>query len=161
MIENSTKSANQWVVNVLQKQDIIQWISFICKTYLSEKNLCAIKWTLQFYTKCRFAINCTTYWAYWCFLCVFTGDQDEDKVGECPSVRNDTVGICLQNCTYDKECTGNQKCCSNGCGHVCVEPVSKVFKMTFRFNITWDSDYGDENSTKCVALTADILYQVR
>lgn len=106
-------------------------------------------------------VNCTTYWAYWCFLCVFTGDQDEDKIGECPSVRNDTVGICLQNCTYDKECTGNQKCCSTGCGHVCVEPVSKVFKMTFRFNITWDSDYGDENSTKCVALTADILNQVR
>jgi hypothetical protein len=57
-------------------------------------------------------------------VCVFTGDQDEDKVGECPSVRNDT-GICLQNCTYDKECAGNQKCCSNGCGHMCVEPVSK------------------------------------
>jgi len=94
-------------------------------------------------------------------VCVFTGDQDEDKVGECPSVRNDTGGICLQNCTYDKECAGNQKCCSNGCGHMCVEPVSKVFKMTFRFNITWDSDYGDENSTKHAALTADILNQVR
>ena len=92
-------------------------------------------------------------------MCVFTGDQDEDKVGECPSVRNDT-GICLQNCTYDKECAGNQKCCSNGCGHMCVEPVSKVFKMTFRFNITWDSDYGEENSTKHVALTADILNQI-
>jgi hypothetical protein len=33
--------------------------------------------------------------------------------------------------------------------------------MTFRFNIIWDSDYGEENSTKHVALTADILNQVR
>jgi hypothetical protein len=37
--------------------------------------------------------------------------------------------------------------------------------MTFRFNIIWDSDYGEENSTKHVALTADIfvneLYKIR
>jgi hypothetical protein len=51
----------------------------------------------------------SVYLIHFHFVCVFTGDQDEDKVGECPSVRNDT-GICLQNCTYDKECAGNQKC---------------------------------------------------
>nr|XP_006822461.1 PREDICTED: neurogenic locus notch homolog protein 1-like [Saccoglossus kowalevskii] len=47
------------------------------------------------------------------------GSLDCDKLGTCPAVSNDAVGICVESCSYDHDCPGNDKCCSNGCGHVC------------------------------------------
>ncbi|XP_077861467.1 uncharacterized protein LOC102803789 [Saccoglossus kowalevskii] len=37
------------------------------------------------------------------------------------------VGICTQECNGDEHCDGDKKCCSNGCGRVCVdaEPLIK------------------------------------
>ena len=35
----------------------------------------------------------------------------------------DTVGICVEACKNDTECYRDQMCCSNGCGHVCMDPV--------------------------------------
>ncbi|XP_071965848.1 uncharacterized protein [Antedon mediterranea] len=46
------------------------------------------------------------------------------KEGSCPMVSSDTVGICAEMCSGDEDCFGVQKCCSNGCGHACVQPVA-------------------------------------
>ncbi|XP_070549180.1 uncharacterized protein [Ptychodera flava] len=44
------------------------------------------------------------------------------KPGTCPAPGGSSVGICIEMCSGDADCTGNKKCCSNGCGHVCVSP---------------------------------------
>uniref|UniRef100_S4RCB1 WAP domain-containing protein n=1 Tax=Petromyzon marinus TaxID=7757 RepID=S4RCB1_PETMA len=46
-----------------------------------------------------------------------------DKPGSCPKQRPGTIGICVNLCKDDDSCTGEQKCCSNGCGRTCMEPV--------------------------------------
>ncbi|XP_043542001.1 waprin-Phi1-like, partial [Chiloscyllium plagiosum] len=43
------------------------------------------------------------------------------KPGSCPA-KPTRVGLCAELCTGDSDCEGNKKCCSNGCGHVCVSP---------------------------------------
>ncbi|CAF0851289.1 unnamed protein product [Brachionus calyciflorus] len=45
------------------------------------------------------------------------------KSGSCPSTKNQIGGICVERCSDDSECEGNLKCCSNGCGHVCRQPI--------------------------------------
>ena len=49
-----------------------------------------------------------------------------EKVGTCPVLSSDAVGICLEGCTDDYACDGAQKCCSNGCGHVCTSPEPEL-----------------------------------
>ncbi|XP_065920034.1 kielin/chordin-like protein [Dysidea avara] len=41
----------------------------------------------------------------------------------CPVVDPDSFGICPEDCSIDSDCSNGQLCCSNGCGHVCMEPV--------------------------------------
>ncbi len=43
------------------------------------------------------------------------------KDGECPEPTGG--GICAELCEVDDDCDGLQKCCFNGCGHVCIDPV--------------------------------------
>ncbi|XP_072413092.1 WAP four-disulfide core domain protein 2-like [Chiloscyllium punctatum] len=43
------------------------------------------------------------------------------KPGSCPA-KPTRGGLCAELCTGDSDCVGNKKCCSNGCGHVCVSP---------------------------------------
>ena len=43
------------------------------------------------------------------------------KEGVCPVVEGDSFGFCAQECSDDAHCAGSKKCCSNGCGHVCVD----------------------------------------
>ncbi|XP_063435862.1 uncharacterized protein LOC134716784 [Mytilus trossulus] len=84
-----------------------------------------------------------------------------DKQGNCPPIGNNTVGICVEECSRDYNCTGNQKCCSNGCGHVCMDPDSKKddssrFNITIRFNLDWMPEYREENSTFRSTLTNEL-----
>ncbi|XP_042318261.1 actinia tenebrosa protease inhibitors-like [Sceloporus undulatus] len=44
-------------------------------------------------------------------------------VGECPKPQG--LGICVEECAGDEFCGPGEKCCSNGCGHVCI----KVFPV--------------------------------
>ncbi|XP_038074617.1 balbiani ring protein 3-like isoform X2 [Patiria miniata] len=44
-----------------------------------------------------------------------------DKPGMCPEPVG--TGNCTQQCSEDLNCPNNQKCCSNGCGTACYEPV--------------------------------------
>lgn len=46
-----------------------------------------------------------------------------NKPGNCPALQNGTQ--CHIECYTDADCRGDDKCCSNGCGHVCVSPESE------------------------------------
>ncbi|XP_052242902.1 kielin/chordin-like protein isoform X2 [Dreissena polymorpha] len=43
------------------------------------------------------------------------------KKGFCPAPRG--FGICVHECSSDYDCPDIQKCCSNGCGKVCMKPT--------------------------------------
>uniref|UniRef100_A0A8C1P7M6 WAP domain-containing protein n=1 Tax=Cyprinus carpio TaxID=7962 RepID=A0A8C1P7M6_CYPCA len=43
------------------------------------------------------------------------------KPGVCPDDK-DMIGVCVEDCFGDSECPDDEKCCSNGCGHVCMPP---------------------------------------
>ncbi|CAH1795177.1 unnamed protein product [Owenia fusiformis] len=47
------------------------------------------------------------------------------KPGKCPQVNGnrDKFGICIHECNDDRDCAGCKKCCSNGCGNQCVDPL--------------------------------------
>ena len=49
-----------------------------------------------------------------CFLLAF------EKPGSCPKPIG--FGICVELCSGDDSCPDVQKCYSNGCGHVCMNP---------------------------------------
>jgi hypothetical protein len=48
-------------------------------------------------------------------------NQSALKSGSCPRLANQ-IGICEQECSSDADCSADLKCCSNGCGSVCVKP---------------------------------------
>ena len=52
---------------------------------------------------------------------VHTAEASEDKPGYCPiEMEGDLAEICIELCGRDAECPDDGKCCSNGCGRVCV-----------------------------------------
>ncbi|KAJ8308387.1 hypothetical protein KUTeg_013261 [Tegillarca granosa] len=53
-------------------------------------------------------------------------DSPYYKAGQCPPLRQGQAGTCAEDCRGDADCAGSQKCCSNGCGHSCMDPASSV-----------------------------------
>ncbi|XP_072038907.1 pregnancy zone protein-like [Amphiura filiformis] len=50
-------------------------------------------------------------------------DENDPRPGLCPNV-DGMVGICVELCRDDDSCEGQtHKCCSNGCGHMCMLPI--------------------------------------
>uniref|UniRef100_A0A8C9NM31 WAP domain-containing protein n=1 Tax=Serinus canaria TaxID=9135 RepID=A0A8C9NM31_SERCA len=45
------------------------------------------------------------------------------KPGMCPMVLRGSLGPCLELCDTDGDCTGDDKCCTTGCGHICKPPT--------------------------------------
>lgn len=45
-----------------------------------------------------------------------------NKPGNCPRTENNTQ--CERECYDDADCRGDNKCCSNGCGQLCLSPES-------------------------------------
>uniref|UniRef100_A0A3P9CWV7 WAP domain-containing protein n=1 Tax=Maylandia zebra TaxID=106582 RepID=A0A3P9CWV7_9CICH len=45
------------------------------------------------------------------------------KPGVCPRRRLHNRR-CTKSCSKDRDCPNNEKCCSNGCGHECMAPLS-------------------------------------
>ena len=67
------------------------------------------------------------------FFFFFFFFSPEERPGECP-VNEGLVGACIEGCSSDSDCTDDvtQKCCSNGCGHVCTDAVNigeQIFKI--------------------------------
>lgn len=46
-----------------------------------------------------------------------------NKPGVCPALSTQD-GACNRECYNDADCRGDNKCCSNGCGFVCVRPAA-------------------------------------
>ena len=46
------------------------------------------------------------------------------KPGTCPNVPEGVAGGCVEECSSDDSCPGEEKCCSNGCGHTCRIPAN-------------------------------------
>ena len=71
--------------------------------------------------------------------------QHKLKSGQCPFLVPVSVDSCDNECATDDDCDSSLKCCSNGCGTQCVEPliktacqhtqVSILFKFKFNFII--------------------------
>ena len=49
----------------------------------------------------------------------------------CPQVDDDIAGTCEERCTNDSDCSAGEMCCSNGCGHVCMAPMSTCEAVLF------------------------------
>jgi hypothetical protein len=47
--------------------------------------------------------------------------KDDTKDGLCPKVNRNEYASCDEECTTDGECSGEQKCCYNGCGTSCMK----------------------------------------
>ncbi|KAJ7332283.1 hypothetical protein JRQ81_014463 [Phrynocephalus forsythii] len=47
------------------------------------------------------------------------------SLGECPKPSG--AGICVEMCGSDDSCGPGERCCSNGCGHVCTK-VTKGYR---------------------------------
>ncbi|XP_055748146.1 WAP four-disulfide core domain protein 3-like isoform X1 [Salvelinus fontinalis] len=52
-----------------------------------------------------------------------TGGISTAKPGVCPR-RRWGIGICAELCSKDSDCPNDEKCCHNGCGHVCIAPYT-------------------------------------
>ena len=71
------------------------------------------------------------------------------KEGVCPAVEAGTVGICSNECENDAHCEGSSKCCSNGCGHVCVPALPGEL-----FLVDLNSTSASIFRQKCIAVTS-------
>ena len=56
-----------------------------------------------------------------------------EKPYSCPEVEAGAVGSCDERCSYDYQCRGNSKCCSNGCGHQCIVPGKTYTSLNLMF----------------------------
>ena len=65
-------------------------------------------------------------------------------------VDGDVAGTCTEECQHDQDCHGEGKCCSNGCGHVCMTPIQGELETRLQI-IEIECDYGD--------LTLNSVYQ--
>lgn len=49
--------------------------------------------------------------------------RETNKPGECPRLSQPEGENCGRECYTDADCREDNKCCSNGCGFVCVRPT--------------------------------------
>ncbi|WKY07401.1 hypothetical protein Q1695_007110 [Nippostrongylus brasiliensis] len=49
--------------------------------------------------------------------------QKSSKVGKCPAPGDENSCSTYSKCTADSDCADVEKCCSNACGSVCVDPL--------------------------------------
>lgn len=54
--------------------------------------------------------------------------QQLEKEGKCPNYWL-LPSSCREECKEDEDCSGNLKCCSNGCGRLCSEPLTNHIEI--------------------------------
>ena len=59
--------------------------------------------------------------------CLFLKTISMVHAGECPaeSAAEDFAAACVNGCQQDKDCERGLKCCSNGCGQTCQQPINQ------------------------------------
>lgn len=72
----------------------------------------------------KFSVTCTVLVIL--AVCQAQRTNPQQKPGQCPKPAPGSSGICVNSCKSDQGCKGSQKCCSNGCGRVCMQPNSTV-----------------------------------
>ncbi|XP_040602508.1 whey acidic protein-like [Mesocricetus auratus] len=69
-------------------------------------------------------------------ICKTPVNVDVPKAGQCPwsPVRVLPAGPCLEksSCSRDSDCTGNMKCCTNGCAMKCQNPQAAPTEEFFQ-----------------------------
>ena len=90
--------------------------------YCEEYSWLIHKMTIQF-CSCQFLIDICMNLNKFPLICIITPDYRE---GTCSlgALPNGTMGACAELCSSDGDCPSHHKCCSNGCGHVCMMPNS-------------------------------------
>ncbi len=55
-----------------------------------------------------------------------------EKPGTCPKKLGVAVsGVCADRCSHDGDCPNDEKCCSNRCGHKCMDLyIGMLYKCT-------------------------------
>ncbi|XP_023226834.1 uncharacterized protein LOC111627489 [Centruroides sculpturatus] len=76
------------------------------------------------------------------------------KIGSCPPVLPWEAGLCINQCLYDNECPGYQKCCLNGCGkYMCKDPegfTSKIGQCPYNVSSNSENcDFQCKNDYQC------------
>ena len=81
-------------------------------------------------------------------------DWRSKKSGFCPGLSLDSVvrSDCNEQCSGDDSCSGEQKCCFNGCGHQCVEPISTRHS-------SWNSDSRDSRRRRSPIQRTKVIEQ--
>ncbi|KAG1962197.1 tissue factor pathway inhibitor, partial [Pimephales promelas] len=79
------------------------------------------------------------------------------KPGVCPSKKYEPAEctwIKFKSCADDSDCANNQKCCSNGCGRQCMDPVTDVCRLPMESGmcLAYIPVWGfDSSARKCVS----------
>uniref|UniRef100_A0A8C0GMS2 WAP domain-containing protein n=1 Tax=Chelonoidis abingdonii TaxID=106734 RepID=A0A8C0GMS2_CHEAB len=58
-----------------------------------------------------------------------------ERAGICPTLQR--PGLCVEKCSRDAQCPRGQKCCSTGCGRICMGPrAPSELEQMFRLELT-------------------------
>ncbi|XP_022051564.2 anosmin-1a isoform X2 [Acanthochromis polyacanthus] len=87
---------------------------------------CKDSWEMKRKSNCRELCEWVFPKKHWeCVTsCEFLQSVLEVKQGVCPPPDRASgfAAACVESCDQDRECSGQKKCCSNGCGYTCQSP---------------------------------------
>ncbi|XP_071097116.1 uncharacterized protein [Haliotis cracherodii] len=104
--------------------------------------------------------SCLCYRGYTGYQCeTRIPNQNINKSGMCPPRNSTMMGMCAEYCSSDASCPGAEKCCSNGCGHSCQQPIHHPNPCTNMTCYNGGSCMPLGNSTSCLCYRGYTGYQ--
>ncbi|XP_071785268.1 uncharacterized protein [Asterias amurensis] len=88
------------------------------------------------------------------------------RSGQCPIVGEDTVGTCVDQCHSDEDCSDvSQKCCSTGCGHVCMDTVIEAThnsgcRLGENFYIDGEVVSTSDDCNTCICSSGEVVCRI-